>query len=125
MNPQRFATVATALTVVIGGCAVVWLAGFGSAGIDNTDAAPIVDRRAPPLTADAEPADAPRATAMSNAAVANTVAAAAVAVTTTNTPAAQHEPEPSAEAASTDASHTAPPEAPPAVASSRWIAVRR
>src|ERR1700748_3610886 len=63
MNRQRLVTVATALTVVIAGCAIVWLAGFGSAGTDNTDGAPIVDRRAPSLTADAVPADVPQATA--------------------------------------------------------------
>ena len=32
MNPQRCATVAAALTVVLAGWVVAWLAGFGSAG---------------------------------------------------------------------------------------------
>ena len=72
MNPRRFATVAAALcgTVVLAGWVVAWLAGFGSAGIENTGAVPIEDRRAPSLTANAELADAPQATAMGNAAVA-------------------------------------------------------
>jgi hypothetical protein len=37
MNPRRFATVAAALcgTVVLAGWVVAWLAGFGSAGIEN------------------------------------------------------------------------------------------
>ena len=72
MNPRRFATVAAPLcgTVVLAGWVVAWLAGFGSAGIENTGAVPIEDR-APSLTADAELADAPQATAMGNAAVAN------------------------------------------------------
>jgi hypothetical protein len=115
MNPQRFATMATALTVVTAGCAVVWLAGFGSAGIDNIDGAPIVDRGAPSLTADAEPADAPQATAMGKAAdgASTVVAAASVTVTTTNMTAAQDKSEHIAEAAPTDASHTLPPETPP------------
>ena len=72
MNPQRFAKVAAALygTVVLAGWVVAWLAGFGSAGIENAGAVPIEERRAPSLTADAEFADAPQATAMGNAAVA-------------------------------------------------------
>ena len=111
MNLQRFATVATALTVVIAGWAVVWLAGFGSAGIDNTGVAPIVDHPPPSLTADAEVVDAPRGTAMGNTVVPAT--AVAVTVTTTNTTAAQDDPEPIAEAALTDASHTLPPGTPP------------
>jgi hypothetical protein len=99
MNPRRFATVAAALcgTVVLAGWVVAWLAGFGSAGIENTGAAPIEDRRAPSLTADAELADASRATAMGNAAVANAdVAKAAESVTgtATNTTSASDEPAP-------------------------------
>nr|WP_244548767.1 peptidase M15 [Bradyrhizobium canariense] len=105
---------ATALTVVIAGCAVVWLAGFGSAAIDNIGGAPLVDRRAPSLSADAEPADAPQATAMGKAVDASTVVAAeAVTVTTSNMTAVQDKPEPIAEAASADASQTLPPETPP------------
>jgi len=116
MNPRRFATVATAATVVLAGWAVAWLAGFGPANIDNTDAAPIVDRRALPLTADAEPTDAPPGTTTGNAAVANTVVAAAavaVTVTATNTTAAPNEPEPPAEAALTASPVMPPPETPP------------
>jgi hypothetical protein len=108
MNPQRFATVATALTVVMVGCAVAWFADFGSAGIDK------IDHRAPSLTADAEPAHVPQAIAMDKAAGDNTaVTAAAVPVTTTNTTAPPDEPEPIAAAAPTAASQTLPPETPP------------
>jgi hypothetical protein len=72
MNPRRFATVAAPLcaTVALAGWVVAWLAGCGSSGIENTGAVPIEDR-APSLTADAELSDAPQATAMGNAAVAN------------------------------------------------------
>ncbi|HEY6987236.1 MAG TPA: transglycosylase SLT domain-containing protein [Bryobacteraceae bacterium] len=45
MNPRRLA-MAPALTVVLAGCVVTWVAGFGSAGIEGTAAAPIVD---PPI----------------------------------------------------------------------------
>ncbi|XIA63854.1 peptidase M15 [Bradyrhizobium sp. TZ2] len=84
MNPQRFAQVTSALcgTAVLAGWVI---ASFGSASIENaTGAMPIEDRRAPSLTAGAEPADAPHAAAMGNADVANAdVATAAEAVTKT------------------------------------------
>src|SRR6266403_883461 len=72
MNARRFATVAAAScgTVVLAGWVVASLAGFGSAGLEITAAAPIDDRRAPSLAADTELAVAPQATAMGNAAVA-------------------------------------------------------
>src|SRR6266403_1083433 len=72
MNARRFATVAAAScgTVVLAGWVVASLAGFGSAGIEITAAAPIDDRRVPSLAADTELAVAPQATAMGNAAVA-------------------------------------------------------
>ena len=77
MNPRRSATVAALCgTIVLAGWIVAWLAGFGSAGIENTGAVPIEDRAAS-LAANAELADAPQATAMGNAAVANTDVATA------------------------------------------------
>lgn len=113
MNPQRFAIVATALTVVIAGCAVVWLAGFGSADVDKVDAAPVA-RRAPSLAADAGPADASPATAIGKPASASTVEAApAATVATTDVTAAQDQPEAIAGAASAETSQTPPPETPP------------
>ncbi|MFL6790459.1 MAG: peptidase M15 [Bradyrhizobium sp.] len=118
MNPGRFATVAAALcgTVVLAGWVVVWLADFGSAGVENTDAVPIEDRRALSLAAHAELADAPQATAMDNAAVANVdVATAAESVTgmATDTTAASDQPESIVEAALPDSSQMLPPETPP------------
>jgi hypothetical protein len=141
MNPRRFATVVASLTAVLAGWAVVWLAGFGSAGVENSGAAKIVDRPPPSLTADAEVVDAPRASAMGNTVVAaaagpvtatnvaaapdesaeaprasamgNTVVAAAPAAAMVAT-AAQDEQESVAKAATTDdSSHTLPPETPP------------
>jgi hypothetical protein len=118
MNPRRFATVAAALcgTVVLAGWIVVWLAGFGSTGIENTGAVSIEDRRTPSLMADAELADAPQATAMGNAAVVSDgVAAAAESLTgtATDTPAASDEPKSIVEAALPDSSQMLPPESPP------------
>src|SRR6266478_1527293 len=81
MNPRRFTTVAPAFcgTVVLAGVIVGWLAGFGSAGTENTGAVPI-ENRAASLAANAKHADEPQAIAMGNAAVADAaVANAAVA----------------------------------------------
>ena len=123
MNPRRFATVAAALcgTVVLAAWVVAWLAGSGSAGIENAGAVPIEDRRAASLAADAGFADAPQATAMDNAAVANAVVASAdvataaesVTGTATDTTAASDEPESIVEAALPDPSQMLPPETPP------------
>ena len=65
MNPRQFATVAAELcgSVVLAGWVVASFAGLGSVGIENAGAISIEDRRAPSLAADAEFANAPRATA--------------------------------------------------------------
>ncbi len=72
MNPRRFATTAAAScgTVVFAGWFVTWLAGFGSAGINNTGGVPI-ENRAASLTANAKLADEPQAIPMGNAVIAN------------------------------------------------------
>jgi len=119
MNPRRFATVAASFcgTVVLASLVVAWLAGFGSAGIENTGAVPIEDHRAPSLAADAELAYAAQASVMGNtAAVANadvTTAAESVTGTATDTTAASHEPESIVEGALPDSSQMLPPETPP------------
>ena len=116
MNPRRFATAAAVLCqTVIAGWVVAWLAGFGSAGIENTGAAAMVERRAASLTADAELADAAKATVKGNAAVGIAGVAAAVSVTgtATDTRAASDEPKSIVEAAMTDSSQMLPPETPP------------
>jgi hypothetical protein len=117
MNPRRSVTVAPALcgTVVLAGWIIAWLAGFGSAGIENTGAVPIEDRAAS-LTANAELAGPPQATAMGNAAVANTdVATAAESVTgmATGKMVASYEPESIVEAALPDPSQMLPADLPP------------
>jgi hypothetical protein len=114
MNPRRFATVAAALCAVLAGGVVAWPASVGSAGIENTGAVPIEDRRAPSLTGVAELADAPHATAMGNAAVANADVVTAAESVATNTTTASDEPELIVEAALPDSSQMLPPETPPA-----------
>jgi hypothetical protein len=113
MNPRRFATVAAALCAVLAGGVVAWPASVGSAGIENTGAVPIEDRRAPSLTGVAELADAPHATAMGNAAVANADVATAAEPVAANTTTASDEPESIVEAALPDSSQMLPPETPP------------
>jgi hypothetical protein len=68
MNPRRLGTVAAWLCarVVLAGWIVAWLAGLGSASVENTGAPPILDRRGP----SAELADARQATGMGNPGVA-------------------------------------------------------
>jgi hypothetical protein len=117
MNPRRSVAVTPALcgTLVLAVWIVAWLAGFGSAGIDNTGAVAIEDRAAS-LTANAEPAGPPQATAMGNAAVANTdVATAAESVTemATGKMVASHEPESITEAAPPDLPQVLPADPPP------------
>ena len=117
MNPRRFPKVAALCgTVVLAGWVVARLAGFASADIENTGAAPIEDRRPPSLTAAAELADAPQATAMANAAVANTDMTPtdeSVTGMATETMAASDEPESIVVAALPDPSQMLPPETPP------------
>lgn len=111
MNSRRFATVATALTVIMAGWAGAWVAGFGSASVENTSAAKIVDRPPPPLVADAEVVDAPQATAMHNSIAA--VAAGVAKATATDTTVAPDEPEDGHPAGTT--ANTVVAVAPPAV----------
>jgi hypothetical protein len=104
MNPRRFATVSVVLcpAVVLAGWVVAWLAGFGSAGIEKTGTATIVDRRASSLIAAAEHAYAAQPNAMGNAAVGNADVATA----------ASDEPQSIIASGLTDSSQRLP-EAPP------------
>jgi hypothetical protein len=108
MNARRFATVAAAScgTVVLAGWIVAWLAGFGSAGTENTRAVPI-ENRAASLAANAKLADEPQAIAMGNPVIASADVATAVESVTgmaTDTTAASDEPESIVEAALPDPS---------------------
>src|SRR5271154_2514256 len=78
MNPRRFTAVAPTFcgTIVLAGWIVGWLAGFGSAGTENTRAVPIEDR-AGSLAANARLADEPQAIAMGNTVVVNAAVASA------------------------------------------------
>src|SRR3984893_9920633 len=118
MNARRFPTVGAALcgTVVLAIWVLTSFAVLGSAGIERAGAVPIEDRRALSLAADAEPADAPQATAISNAVVANAdvaTAAEPVTQTATDTTAASDEPESIVEAALPASPQMLPPETPP------------
>src|SRR5258706_174156 len=122
MNPRRFATVAPAFcgTVVLAGWIVTWLAGFGSAGIENPGAVPI-ENRAASLPANAGLADKSQAIAMGNAAVANAAVASAEVVTAAepvtgtaaDTTAASDKPESIVVAALPDPSQMLPADLPP------------
>src|ERR1700724_2092584 len=57
MNPRLAAMAALCQEVAIPASVLAWIAAFGSAGLDNTRAAPIVERPAPSLTAAAKFAD--------------------------------------------------------------------
>ena len=123
MNPRRSAKVAAALcgAIVLAGWVVAWLGGFGSAGIENADAVPIEERRAPSLAADVEFTDASQTTAMGNAPVANAaianadVATAAESVTETAADMTPVSDEAKSIVGATlpDSSQTPPPQSPP------------
>jgi len=113
MNPGRSATVAA---VLCGAGAFAWVAGFASAGIENT-ASPTLDRLAPLLAANFEFAHAPQPPATGNADIGYVdVASTAelVSLTATDKMAASEEPKPIVVAALTDPSQMLPPETPPA-----------
>src|ERR1700681_4036050 len=57
MNPRLAAMAVWCQGVAIPALVLAWIGAFGSAGIDNTGAAPIVERPAPSLTAVAKFAD--------------------------------------------------------------------
>jgi len=57
MNPRLAAMATLCREVALPASVLAWLAAFGPVGIDNTGAAPIVDRLAPSRTADAKFAD--------------------------------------------------------------------
>src|SRR6476469_11088707 len=71
MNLRRLMTLSTLWrTAVVPSGVVVWLLAFGSTGMENTGAAPIVSRVVPSLTADTS-SDTPQPAALGNADVGN------------------------------------------------------
>jgi hypothetical protein len=85
MTPRRFATLAAALcgTVFLAGWVIAAVPGLGMQGIKNTDKGLTEDRRAPPLGVDADPVDAPKATAVGKVGISNVDAGTAAAETGT------------------------------------------
>jgi hypothetical protein len=131
MNPRRFTTVAPAFcgSLVLAGVIVGWLAGFGSAGTENTGAVPI-ENGAASLAANARLADEPQAIAMANAAVAGAAAAGAevataaaepVTGTATDTTAASDKPESIVVAALPDPSQMLPETPAPVTQDFRYL----
>jgi hypothetical protein len=109
MNPRLTALAALCREIALPASVLAWIAASGFAGIDNTSAAPIAERLAPSLAADANFADAPQPLASGSADVGiahRSTAEPAIADAT----AAAREPEPIVTAALTDSSETLPPE---------------
>ncbi len=106
MPPRRLATLAAALggTIVLAVGVIAAVAGLQ--GVKNLDAAPTEDRRAPPLSVDAEPANALDPTARDKGSVSNSDAGTAAAKTGMG---ASAEAEPSA---FPDSSQMLPPQTP-------------
>jgi hypothetical protein len=122
MNPRLAAMAALCREVAIP-ASVLAFAAFGSAGIDSTGAASIVDHLAPLLAADAAFAGKPPPIASSAAEV------VVASRSTTEVPAAEprpaaREPEPVATAARTDSSEMLTPETPPDQAAKTDVATR-
>ncbi len=116
---RRFATVSVALcgTVVLAGWVLAQPAGFGSAAIENSGAAPTEARLTPSLTADAELAEVRQPTATDNAAVSKVdiaTAAEPAAGMTTDAGVAADAPAPIVVAALPEPSQMVPPETTPA-----------
>ena len=112
MNPRMAAMAALCQEVAIPASVLAWIAAFGSAGLDNTRAAPIVERPAPSLTAATKFADKPPPIAFGTADVAAASRSVTEPAAAEATP-ATHEPEPIVTAALTDSSEMLPPETSP------------
>src|SRR6202050_5550258 len=117
MNPRLAAISALCQEVAIPASVLVWIVAFGSAGIDNTGAAPIVERPAPSVAAIANSAVAKLADKLPPISLAAADAGAAGRPVTETAAAeatpASHQPEPIVTAALTDTSEMLPPETSP------------
>src|ERR1700681_557338 len=112
MNPRLAAMAALCQEGGIPASVLAWIAAFGSAGIDNIRAVPIVERPAPSLAAAAKFADKlpPISLAAADAVAASRSVTEPAAAEPTP---ASHETEPIVTAALTDSSEMLPPEASP------------
>ena len=122
MNPRLAAMAALCREVAIP-ASVLAFAAFGSAGIDSTGAAPIADRLAPLLAADAAFADKPPPIASGAADVA-VASRSTMEVTAADAIRRPREPEPIVTAALTDSSEMLAPETPPDQAAKTNVAAR-
>jgi hypothetical protein len=113
MNPRLAATAVLCREVAIPALVLVWIAAFGSAGIDNTGAAPIVDRSAPSLAAAAKFAPIALGAADVETASVNTASGPVTEPAAADASPPSHEPEPIVTAALTDSSETLRSETPP------------
>jgi D-alanyl-D-alanine carboxypeptidase len=124
MTPRLAAMAAWGREVAIPASVLVWLVAFGSAGIDNTGAAPIVDRLAPSLATAAKLADKLPPIALGAADVAAAGRPVTEAAAVADTPPASPPPEPIVTAALTDSSEMLPPETAPQQAAQTSLAAR-
>ncbi len=132
MKPRLAAIAALGRELAIPASVLASIAAFGSAGFDNSGAAPIVDRLVPLLAANATFSDKPPPIAFDSAEVVTAVSLTTETEPADPTPVAQEpvaqeaavqeptvqeptvqEPEPIVIAALTDSSETLPPETPP------------
>jgi hypothetical protein len=107
MNPRLAAMAAWCREAAIPASVLVWIVAFGSAGIDNTGAAPIVERPAPSLGAVATFADKLPSISLAAADAGATGRPVPEPAAAEATP-ASHEPEPIVTAALTDSSEMLP-----------------
>ena len=111
MNPRLAAMAAFCREVALPASVLAWIAAFGSAGIDSTGAALVVERPAPSLAAVTGLAD--KLPPMSLAAADAVAAGKPVTQTTAEATPPSHDPEPIVTAALTDSSDVLPPETAP------------
>jgi LAS superfamily LD-carboxypeptidase LdcB len=112
MNLRLAALAGFGREVALPASVLVWMVASGVAGVDSSAAAPIVDRLAQSLTADARFADKPQVIAprtIDLVTASKPVTEAAIAVI----PPAAQQPEPVVTAALMDSAQTQPPENPP------------
>ena len=112
MNPRLAEMAAFCREVALPAAVLAWIAAFGSAGIDSTGAALVVERPAPLLIAVTGFADKLPPVSLAAADAVAAVRSATQPAAAEATP-PSHDPEPIVTAALTDLSESVPPEASP------------